>query len=178
MNHFKSLNARTQVRGRGGYMIEPLEFALDHRTKKTDACWEWIGCTTSYGYGHVTNAGKRYAAHRLAYELHRGPIPDGILVCHTCDNRKCVRPDHLFLGTHKDNASDSVAKGRHWSRKQTHCKRGHELTQGNTYIEKGRDGYVHRKCRICTLDRLKMRNQNKPGEQPQPLIARTRGALQ
>lgn len=83
-------------------------------TKKTDGCWLWTGATADGGYGvmplrHVSER----RAHRFSWTLHFGPIPDGLDVCHTCDNPPCVRPDHLFLGTPVDNALDMVSKGRH-----------------------------------------------------------------
>ncbi len=71
-------------------------------------CWEWIGARTSAGYGLMDG---RYV-HRLAWELTRGPIPKGVLVLHHCDNRVCVRPSHLFLGSYLDNVRDMIAKGR------------------------------------------------------------------
>jgi hypothetical protein len=75
-------------------------------------CWEWLGAGRIGGYGHF-NVGKRFVgAHRLAYELTYGPIPQGIVVCHRCDNPRCVRPDHLFVGSARDNMSDCRDKGR------------------------------------------------------------------
>jgi hypothetical protein len=79
-------------------------------------CWNWLGSITHHGYGSVGRGGFRkgsVGAHRASYELHYGPIPKGKVVMHTCDNRACVNPSHLRLGTHKDNTQDMLAKGRH-----------------------------------------------------------------
>jgi len=79
---------------------------------KSDDCWLWKKCKNKNQYGHITYGGLGYQTHRLAYTLAKGPIPKGLLVCHTCDTPACCNPDHLFLGTAKDNAADMISKGR------------------------------------------------------------------
>lgn len=92
----------------------PLEERFWEKVVKADGCWSWTGAT-AYGYGRI-GAGGTYGsalmAHRVSWELHNGPIPEGMNVLHRCDNPPCTNPDHLFLGSHADNVADKVAKGR------------------------------------------------------------------
>jgi len=82
------------------------------KIQKTDSCWLWTGTITGGGYGHFrTNKGPR-GAHRVSFELKNGSIPKGLDVLHHCDIRNCVNPDHLWLGTHKDNMRDMESKNR------------------------------------------------------------------
>lgn len=88
----------------------------------SSGCWLWNRGNCK-GYGNFSLPGnKRQHSHRVAYELTYGPIPDGLVVCHSCDNPPCVRPDHLFLGTYSDNMRDAAAKGR-LPRGDTHSAR-------------------------------------------------------
>jgi hypothetical protein len=117
----------------------------------TDGCWDWLGSDDGRGYGFVHFGGKRervnVRCNRLSYMLFFGPIPEGMVVMHKCDNPACNNPDHLTLGTQGDNVRDASAKGRMKApnrKKQTHCRRGHEFTPENTYWHVGR-----KHCRIC-----------------------------
>lgn len=85
------------------------------RINAGDGCWEWTGPINANGYGRMGMGGRNcrtVQAHRIAWELANGPIPDGVFVCHACDNRRCCRPDHLFLANHVDNMADMRRKQR------------------------------------------------------------------
>lgn len=97
--------------------------------QKTDGCWVWTGCR-SHDYGLMGANKARILAHRFSWELHYGPIPNGLGVLHRCDNPPCVRPDHLFLGTFEDNMKDKIAKGR-----QARGWRKHKDTHGTSSSE-------------------------------------------
>jgi hypothetical protein len=75
-------------------------------------CWLWLGAMTKKGYGHMLFNGRYEKAHRISYLIHCGPIPPGQVVCHSCDNPSCINPDHLWVGSTRDNQADSAAKGR------------------------------------------------------------------
>ena len=75
-------------------------------------CIEYTRYKNKHGYGRLRAGGKKVLAHRLSYEHSHGAIPDGIIICHKCDNPSCINPEHLFAGTHLDNARDAIAKGR------------------------------------------------------------------
>lgn len=80
--------------------------------KQPSGCWQWTASTAKGGYGQFNVGGKNWKAHRLSWILHGGADPEGLCVCHKCDNPRCVNPDHMFLGTHLDNVRDKISKGR------------------------------------------------------------------
>ena len=95
------------------------EALQDHTSiDPVSGCWLWTGSTSGnrwkegLGYGNLSNKGKNYRAHRASWEIHRGPIPKGMNVLHTCDVPRCCNPDHLYIGTMSDNARDMFSRGR------------------------------------------------------------------
>lgn len=82
------------------------------KVHRTDTCWVWTGGNNGFGHGRFWRLGRLEGSHRVSYELCVGPIPQGMQVLHHCDNPKCVRPEHLFIGTAADNIHDMLAKGR------------------------------------------------------------------
>lgn len=123
-------------------------------TLETPACWLWMGSLNNNGYGWFRVDGKTILAHRASWEFEHSDIPKGRNVLHQCDTPRCVRPDHLFLGTQSDNMLDCSRKGRLYvpsngSQLLTHCKHGHVFDDTNTYRIGNR-----RICRRCRADRM------------------------
>ncbi len=92
--------------------MKTLEQRFWSRVDKTDKCWVWTGKPDKDGYGHLRVGEKKVGVHRFSYMLHHGDIPEGLFVCHQCDNPSCCNPAHLFLGTALDNNRDRTSKGR------------------------------------------------------------------
>lgn len=137
----------------------PIEIAIElgrarllSRIKISErGCWEYQGFIGAGGYGQINWRGRNWAAHRLAFRLWKGEIPDGADILHSCDNRRCCNPDHLNPGTNHENVIDCAQKGRNGQAAKTHCKRGHEFTPENTRIRANGS----RDCRACEVGKWK-----------------------
>lgn len=98
--------------GSGYYKRLDTTERFSKKVQKGDYCWNWIAARNKLGYGVISYKGRPVLAHRLSFLLFKGEIPQGYCVCHTCDNPICVKPEHLWLGTHKENMRDKALKGR------------------------------------------------------------------
>ena len=133
----------------------PVERVLDYIgwDVTSDGCWEWRGDRNELGYGRLTLVRKgldKARVHRIMFERYFGPIPDGSVVRHKCDNPPCCNPDHLELGTMAENMADMIERGRHRNSKKTRCKRGHSLLDpANVKLESRANGKQARRCRAC-----------------------------
>ena len=126
----------------------PLVRLLDKTTFNTETgCWEWTAARMRNGYGAFRIPGVASHAHRAAYLLIVGSIPDGLHLDHLCRNRLCVNPDHLEPVTQRENNRRAAAV-------VTHCPRGHEYTTANTYFR----SRGSRDCRTCNRDRVRFRS--------------------
>lgn len=131
---------------------ESPEIRFWRKVQKTPTCWLWTGHLNSWGYGmfsdgsRVNGTRRRVLATRWIEAFTNGPLPPGICVCHSCDTPSCVRLTHLFRGTLSENTRDMIAKNRHGEhmRPTTHCRHGHDWTQGHAAFSSGR-----RRCRTC-----------------------------
>lgn len=143
-------------------------------------CWLWTAATTPRGYGvfHAGQGRGASRAHRIAYELTMGPVPDGLLVLHRCDNPSCVNPDHLYVGTHRDNADDREARSRsqigdrHYTRRAPHlAPRG--ATHGRaTTPERTARGEAHGCAKVTAVDVCAIRSLASQGHSAVALARR------
>ena len=126
------------------------------KIKTSENCWEWKGYIGKDGYGVIKINGRLYKSHRLCYVIFKGDLNIDLVIDHACKNRSCVNPDHLREVTHRfNNVTNSISPIALNSLK-THCKNGHEFTEGNTLMKK--DG---RRCRSCKRNNEKGRVRSK-----------------
>lgn len=132
-------------------MKELERFEAKYIPEPNTGCWLWTSTQQTFGYGAFRFRGGYQKAHRVAWILYRGVIPDNLCVLHKCDTPTCVNPDHLFLGSRTDNNADCIRKGRNNNQRKTHCAHGHVLSGYNLIITKPCKSRPRpqRQCREC-----------------------------
>lgn len=134
------------------------------KVEKGTACWRWIGSLSSCGYGKISLRGIVYGAHRVAYFLATGAQPEELSVCHKCDNPCCVNPNHLWLGTARDNALDMLAKNR------GNAPKG-DRTGPRLHPECMKRGEDHYRAKLTEADVLEIRRSYSQHEATQQTLA-------
>ena len=156
--------------------IEHYAYVRSRCTVTESGCWVWPGSRSVNGYGQTHFEGRHWRLHRWMFSFAVRPIPPGMNVLHKCDNRACCNPDHLWLGTQRENVQDCIDKNRHPQLVKTHCPRGHEYTPENTLHLAGRM-VGKRNCKACsrissrlragwTLEQAKSLPRTPPGHRP------------
>jgi hypothetical protein len=159
-------SARRDVKG------QPVRYIKGHRWNKpfpeytvedrgyTTPCWIWQHSRSSWGYGRILKDGREYRAHRVVYERHRGPIPEGLVLDHLCRVVECVNPDHLDPVTDGENSKRGECPS--WvAHRENRCMQGHELTPENTRVTKSTG---KRRCRICDNEAKRVYQKRKRHE--------------
>jgi len=144
---------------------------LSRRHFAESGCIEYTGYIGPYGYGDIIFKKKNWKVHRLYWTLLHGPIPawPKAVVIHSCDNRKCINPEHLSLGTQQENIRDCVGKGRQASARKTHCPRGHSYAEHGQYFSSPKciqQANPWRRCRECLRMRYRKAAENAKAGEP------------
>jgi hypothetical protein len=130
-----------------------MERLMKRRRLTAAGCWEYTGYVMPNGYCEISFRSHSERVHRLVYRIVKGPIPEGKVICHTCDNTICFNPDHLEPGTHQENTRQSVERQRHHETVKTHCPQGHAFAEHGVVY----NGRKRRFCKACGVIRNRIR---------------------